>query len=71
MLLFIIIVLLWWASGITSMVYWWTKDFDLELGEFVSFCFVALPLGPLWYIVCWLWANDESPPKVLFKRSQQ
>lgn len=61
-------VVAWWASGVASFVYWWTKDFDFDVGDAVFAAFTGLFLGPLMFPIGWNVHSPPTSPHVLIKR---
>ena len=57
--LFVVAGLLWYASGISGFIYWWTRQHDLEVADLAFSFFVGFFLGPLtWWPIGWLMHGD-------------
>ncbi len=65
---------LWYASGLGSYIFWWTKDWDLTEDDLWLGLFASL-FGPICFLVGWLIHSDlhhedekEKKPKVLMTK---
>jgi hypothetical protein len=64
---FLLIAVLWWAVGMGGFYYWWTKDYDLEIGELLMF-FLSGLIGPIsWAVGCSIHGGET----VIFRRRDQ
>lgn len=70
MIAIIIFLCVWYVLGVSGWIYWWTKDYDVELLD----VFVALLSGfsgPLAWIGGWRIHGKHEKPIVLIKRRKQ
>jgi len=68
MVLMIILLVLWYLSGVASFIFWHTKNWDLMVEE-LPLVFMAGIGGPLIFLVGWYnFGYDPKPPKVLIRR---
>jgi len=47
-----IIAALWYSSGVCGFIWWWTRDYDLTLGDIGFMLFVGL-CGPGAWVMGW------------------
>jgi hypothetical protein len=59
------IAVLWYASGLISFTYWWTKDYDLT-PSILPFAMIAGAMGPAAFVLGCLIHSESS--RVLIKR---
>lgn len=66
-------IALWFISGGSSFVFWWTKDYDLKLGPELIVLFFATLAGPLSFIIGACIHGDEGGDrgKILMRRRDQ
>jgi hypothetical protein len=59
----------WYATGLASFVWRWTKERDLTLREVETMLFAGV-LGPVAFILCWWWIDMQGrlPHRVLLPR---
>jgi hypothetical protein len=50
MLLLYLIAFVWYAFGVASFIFWWTREFDLTTEE-IGTCLYAGLLGPIAWIL--------------------
>jgi len=68
--LFIVICIVWFISGASSFIYWWTKEYDFTW-DYVPLMVIGGVCGPLSFIIGWLVCNGrilETKDRVLFKK---
>lgn len=61
----VFLVILWWAIGTASFIYWWTGEHDLTLSASFMSLFVGIT-GPIAFFMGWL-IHGKSKPVVLIK----
>ena len=66
----ILLIVLWYASGFFSFVYWWTRKHDFSSGEIWLACFIGL-IGPFAYPLGWYIHTDDRPSKVIVKKRDE
>lgn len=64
MTVFIVCAMLWYVAGISSFIYWWTKEFSLDMTH-LPLVFIVGIIGPVAFIIGWCFHGDT---KVLIKR---
>lgn len=63
-----ILMFLWWLTGVCSLVYWWTTEFDFTLSEIFLAAFIGV-IGPAAFVVGWtLHTPINGKSKVLIKQ---
>lgn len=68
----VILGVLWWLTGMSGFIYWWTKDHDLDITDAIIGAMVSV-VGPLswpfgWYIHTDPAYRKSCGPVVLIKR---
>ncbi len=64
----LILLLLWYVSGLVSFIYWWTKDHDFELLE-IPMAISIGALGPIAFVLGASIHSSRRPPSiVIFKK---
>jgi hypothetical protein len=64
----ILLLLLWYISGVVSFIYWWTKDYDFEVRGIPVAVFSGLA-GPISFIIGAAIHNDsKSSSKIIIKK---
>lgn len=66
----LIVLALWWLTGIAGFVFWWTKDFDLRIGSALGSLLFGT-MGPLAWLVGYFAHRDPRQPTVLIHRRGQ
>jgi hypothetical protein len=68
-MMIITIVLIWWAIGVWSHVYWLRNQYDYKTNDIPTSLFAGL-IGPLSFFVGWtVYGNpSEDKPKTLFRK---
>lgn len=61
----ILCLILWYISGMSSFVFWWTSEYDLTSNE-VPLIFFNGFIGPISWILGYILHNKGT--KILFKR---
>jgi hypothetical protein len=58
----------WYAVGLASFAWWWTKERDLTLRDVETMLFAGF-LGPVGFLICW-WFDMQRrlPHRVLLPR---
>jgi hypothetical protein len=54
-------------SGWSGFIFWWTKDFDLQLGD-LPICIFAGVMGPLTWVVGGILHGGHSSGPVMLRR---
>ncbi len=68
MLNLIVIMLTWWVVGVAGFVFWWSKEFKLEVEDLMASIFIGGILGPLAWIAGWfLHGSGYNKIKNIFK----
>lgn len=44
------VVVFWWTVGVAGFVFWWTKDYNLELVDVLLGCFAGI-VGPISWVI--------------------
>ncbi len=64
----IILLVIWYIIGIISFIYWWTKDFDLTMNEFLPMLGLGVG-GPTIWIIGWAIHGDNLlDNRIIFKK---
>ena len=64
----LIVLLLWYLSGVASFIYWWTKDFDFEL-RYIPVAMLSGLIGPLAFVLGAFFHGDGVwPSKIIIKK---
>ena len=50
--------LVWLLTGAASCIFWWTKEFDLEVGDLLIVLMMAF-VGPLAFFIGWMVHGDS------------
>lgn len=56
----LLVIALWWASGISGFVYWWTNEHDLTWPVAPAAVVAGACLGPLAWGVGWVIHGDHE-----------
>lgn len=63
--MFILGLIGWWIVGMSSFIYWWTKDYDLDINAAGGALIIGVA-GPIAFFIGWLVHGDTD--KVLIKK---
>lgn len=62
----LLIIVLWWAIGTASFIYWWTSEFDLTVCSGIGSLFAG-SVGPIAFFIGWCIHGEARLPTVLMK----
>jgi prolipoprotein diacylglyceryltransferase len=66
-MIIIALLVIWYAIGISSFIYWWTKDYNFEAFHLFVAMFMGV-VGPLAFIVGMSIHGGFSGSRVLIKK---
>jgi len=68
-MIWILIALAWYVSGVWGFIYWWTSEYDLEIPELLMAILWGL-CGPLSWFVGWF-VHSDAKYKVIIKQRKK
>jgi len=63
----LILLLLWYVSGLVSFIYWWTKDYNFKLEEAPLAIVIGL-IGPVAFVIGAIVNSNHRPSIVIIKK---
>jgi hypothetical protein len=63
----IVLIFLWWLSGVSSFIYWFSQDHDVYMDDLVFGSIAGIVLGPAAFFFGWL-IHGKKKPFVVFKK---
>jgi len=66
-MIILLMVVGWYVSGVASFIFWWTRDYDLALGDAVFGLFVGAA-GPFAWGIGWVVHGRSSKEIIVLRR---
>lgn len=66
---FFLVALLWYIIGVACMIFWWTKDYDLDTQDLGVMLILGI-FGPFGLLFGWScsYNSSTSKPKIILKK---